>query len=124
MRVRIASSALTRKTVLLNPIIQTERGITMDMIMKRLLLFIVALCVIFFFAFFTLNKNDCVQQYDVSDVVDHPNVTVYGSGLYTYVVDENTGVVYLQYDGGRKCGLSVMLNQDGTPVTRDQLGIQ
>ena len=40
---------------------------------------------------------------------------------YYYIVDENTGVVYLQFDGNRRAGITVMLNIDGTPVTVDQI---
>nr|WP_297765594.1 DUF6440 family protein [uncultured Butyrivibrio sp.] len=44
---------------------------------------------------------------------------------YHYLVDENTGVVYLEYDSGLyKYGITVMLNADGTPVTAEQLGIE
>lgn len=47
-----------------------------------------------------------------------------GNEDYFYIIDKNTGVVYLGYDGFRKYGLSVMLNRDGTPVTAEQLGIK
>ncbi len=39
----------------------------------------------------------------------------------SYLVDKNTGVVYLQY---YRYGITVMLNKDGTPVTAEQLGIE
>ena len=47
---------------------------------------------------------------------------------WEYIVDNNTGVVYLYftyevpYQGYG--GITVMLNADGTPVTRDQLNLQ
>lgn len=47
-----------------------------------------------------------------------------GTENYFYIVDKNTGVVYLGYDGFRRYGLSVMLNRDGTPVTAEQLEIK
>lgn len=54
-----------------------------------------------------------------------PNITLasqMGSNYtYYYVIDENTGVVYLQFDGIRRAGITVMLNVDGTPVTVDQI---
>lgn len=34
---------------------------------------------------------------------------------YSILVDKETGVCYLEYDGGRQYGITVMLNQDGTP---------
>ena len=52
-----------------------------------------------------------------------PDLTAYGNGNYFYLVDNRTGVVYLEYSFGRQCGISVMLNPDGSPVTRDQLGL-
>lgn len=45
------------------------------------------------------------------------------SGYYYYVVDVNTGVVYLCFDSYYHYGITVMLNRDGTPVTAEQLGI-
>ena len=49
-----------------------------------------------------------------------PNLIRYDKGGYSYLVDNNTGVVYLQYQEG----ISVMFNPDGTPITRDQLGLE
>ncbi len=43
------------------------------------------------------------------------------SGGYSYLVDKNTGVVYLQCYRG---GITVMLNKDGSPITAEQLGIE
>lgn len=48
-----------------------------------------------------------------------PNLIRYDKGGYSYLVDTNTGIVYLQYS----YGISIMLNHDGTPITRDQLGL-
>lgn len=44
-------------------------------------------------------------------------------GVYYYIIDKNTGVVYLSYDSFRRHAITVMLNSDGTPITADQLGI-
>ena len=52
-----------------------------------------------------------------------PDVTAYGNGSYFYLVDNRTGVVYLEYSFSYQHGLSVMLNPDGSPVTMDQLGL-
>ena len=40
---------------------------------------------------------------------------------YFYVIDNNTGVVYLQFSGFRRAGITVALNADGTPITIDQI---
>lgn len=40
---------------------------------------------------------------------------------YFYVIDNNTGVVYLQFNSFRRAGIIVALNADGTPVTIDQI---
>ena len=40
---------------------------------------------------------------------------------YYYIIDNRTEVVYLLYDYGRKGGVTVMLNADGTPVLKNQL---
>ena len=42
---------------------------------------------------------------------------------FSYLVDKNTGVVYLWAHDGYNAGLSVMLNADGSVVTAEQLGI-
>ena len=47
-----------------------------------------------------------------------------GGGDYFYLVDKNTGVVYLAYRSAHRQGITVMLNRDGTPVTAEQLGIE
>lgn len=52
-----------------------------------------------------------------------PDLAAYGNGNYYYLVDNRTGVVYLEYSFGHQRGLSVMLNPDGSPVTMDQLGL-
>lgn len=43
---------------------------------------------------------------------------------YCYLVDNNTGVVYLEFDAGYRHAVTVMLNADGTPITAEQLGIK
>jgi hypothetical protein len=43
---------------------------------------------------------------------------------YSYIVDKDTGVVYLEYDYYYRHALTVMLNTDGTPVTAEELGIK
>jgi hypothetical protein len=67
-----------------------------------------------------------------SDYSNHvvPNIVELGRGnnsvmsdYYYYIIDRNTGVVYLSYDSYRRHAITVMLNADGTPVTAEQLGI-
>ena len=58
----------------------------------------------------------------------YPNMKVYavdaGTKDYYYVVDKNTGVVYIQFEGTRTAGITPALNADGTPMTADQLGLK
>ena len=65
----------------------------------------------------------------VSSQESQPRITVYAADAantltYYYVVDDRTGVVYLQFDGFYRGGITVMLNPDGTPVTKDQLELR
>lgn len=58
-----------------------------------------------------------------------PKIKVYSDKLYNkyrwwYVVDENTGVVYLQFEGYSRGGITPLLNPDGTAVTKEQLELQ
>ena len=53
--------------------------------------------------------------------IGYPNVTEYGNDGYFYLVDNNTGVVYLKYDGRYHCGLTVMTHKNGQPITIDEL---
>ena len=56
-----------------------------------------------------------------------PHVKAYGSfadidgKTYQYLIDENTSVVYLYVHSGAKCGITVVLNTDGSPMTEEQL---
>lgn len=43
---------------------------------------------------------------------------------YEYVVDTKTNVVYIHHIGTKKESLSIMLNADGTPVTKEQLDLE
>jgi len=53
--------------------------------------------------------------------IGYPNVTEYGDSKYYYIVDNNTGVVYLCYMYGYMCGITVMLDENGDPITVDDL---
>ena len=55
----------------------------------------------------------------------YPKIMQYGANTdeytYFYAVDERTGVVYLLFNSYKRAGISVALNPDGTPVTKEQL---
>lgn len=53
--------------------------------------------------------------------IGYPNVTEYGTGNYHYVVDNNTGVVYLRERDGYHDALSVMFDENGNVITVDKL---
>ena len=59
------------------------------------------------------------SKYNVPDI----SILTKDTGLYNYfyVVDNNTGVVYLQFSGYRRAGITAALNADGTPITIDQI---
>ncbi len=47
-----------------------------------------------------------------------------GGEVYYYIIDKNTGVVYLAFDSYERHGLTLMVNRDGSPITAEQLGIK
>lgn len=47
-----------------------------------------------------------------------------GGEAYYYIIDKNTGVVYLAFDAYGRHGLTLMVNRDGSPITAEQLGIK
>lgn len=53
----------------------------------------------------------------------YPKIMQYGADTYEYTyfyaVDERTGVVYLLGQGHYRLGITVALNADGTPVTKE-----
>lgn len=55
----------------------------------------------------------------------YPKITQYGADMeintYYYAVDERTGVVYLLFNAYHCTGMTVALNADGSPVTKEQL---
>lgn len=58
-------------------------------------------------------------QYSVPNIVDLAEGRI--DYTYSYVVDNNTGVVYIQVSGFRRVGITVALNADGTPITVNQI---
>ena len=85
--------------------------------MKRFLLMVITVCVLTSCA----PSNVVTNGYSIST----PNLLQFKlDEHYSYIVDKNTGVVYLEYDGYYRHALTVMLNADGTPITAEQLGIK
>ena len=91
--------------------------------MKRFLLMVIAVCAL----------TSCApNNANASDVDTHTNLVLENNILkikldrsyYSYIVDKNTGVVYLEHNSYREYALVPMLNADGTPVTAEQLGIK
>lgn len=70
-------------------------------------------------------EGQSLQKQSYSTELELPDVSLlaedWGRYSYAYVIDNKTGVVYLQFRGNYKAGITVMLNPDGTPVTVDQI---
>lgn len=58
-----------------------------------------------------------LEDYKELDLVSSNN----GDYGYSYLVDKNTGVVYLEYRGYYKYAITVMFNADGTIMTEDDI---
>lgn len=85
--------------------------------------FIVILCLVFSACGTNASRPEKNFTSEITpDMIEYGCTNVSG-GVYYYMVDKNTGVVYLSYDGYRRHSITVMLNSDGTPITADQLGI-
>ncbi len=85
--------------------------------MKRFLLIAIMACILTSCSPSNVDTN--------GDLISKPKLlTLEDDGCYTYIVDKNTGVVYLEYDSYYRHALTVMLNTDGTPITAEQLGIK
>jgi len=71
------------------------------------------------------NEGQSISTLSYSDKYNIPDISSLARDAdgynYFYVIDNNTGVVYLQFDGYRRAGITVALNADGTPVTIDQI---
>ena len=54
-----------------------------------------------------------------------PDMTILGKDAigytFTYAIDERTEVVYIILDSYRRGGITVAINSDGTPITKEQL---
>jgi uncharacterized alpha/beta hydrolase family protein len=59
------------------------------------------------------------EDYKVPDVTKIIS-PIYSSG-YNYLIDNNTGVVYLEYEGYCRHAITVMFNSDGTVMTEEDI---
>lgn len=55
-----------------------------------------------------------------------PDMTILGKDMmeytsFAYAIDERTEIVYIVFDGYRRGGITVAINSDGTPITKEQL---
>lgn len=62
------------------------------------------------------------DQNIVPNILSLSNTVDYGN--YFYIVDKNTHVVYLSYDGHKRAGITVLLKADGSPMLAEDLGIK
>lgn len=94
--------------------------------MKKFLLMVAMTCVLTSCSTSNIDVNGNTNE----DLIPTPNLliseatSVGNKQLYTYVIDKNTGVVYLGYDSAYRHALTVMLDTDGKPVTAKQLGVK
>ena len=65
-----------------------------------------------------VEKTVDTDTYKQPNVVAMPASQGYG---YSYLIDEDTGVVYLEYDNLNRYAITVMLKPDGTPVLKDDI---
>lgn len=71
-------------------------------------------------------KGQAQADYGNTENYELPNVTrvvsPYNDIGYNYLIDNNTGVVYLEYDGGStERAITVMFNADGTVMTEKDI---
>lgn len=70
-------------------------------------------------------KGQASADYGNTEDYKLPNVTRIVSqwnGIgYNYLIDNNTGVVYLEYDNNKSRAITVMFNSDGTVMTKKNI---
>ena len=94
--------------------------------MKKILKVIAVVCLIaVVLSLSGCNEGQSTQSVGYSIENNKADVTVLAKGVpkysYFYVVDNRTGVVYLQFHHNYCSGITVLLNPDGTPVLADQI---
>lgn len=70
-------------------------------------------------------KGQAPEDYGNTEDYKLPNVTRIVSQWnvkgYNYLIDNDTGVVYLEYEGSYGHGITVMFNEDGTVMTEKDI---
>lgn len=70
-------------------------------------------------------KGQAPEDYGNTEDYELPNVTrilePYHDRGYNYLIDNNTGVVYLEYTGSYGRAITVMFNADGTIMTEKDI---
>ena len=89
--------------------------------MKRLLITLSVLAIVLL----TGCKGQAPADYGNTEDYELPNVTrivsPWSDTGYNYLIDNDTGVVYLEYDGGYGRAITVMFNADGTIMTEKDI---
>lgn len=98
-----------------------NNGVTIGMVVGAILFVCAMVALLYLGSYGTAS----VQHIQADRNTPVPNISSYAGndGTYSYIVDKNTGVVYLQYTGIHATAISVMLNPDGTPIMAEQIGI-
>lgn len=70
-------------------------------------------------------KGQAPPDHENTENYKLPNISriasQWSSSGYNYLLDKNTGVVYLEYDGGHGRAITVMFNTDGTVMTEKDI---
>lgn len=70
-------------------------------------------------------KGQTLADYGDTSKYNTPNITAVRSSVagdgYNYIIDNNTGVVYLEWHSGYGAGITVMFNADGTVMTEKDI---
>ena len=89
--------------------------------MKRLIIILSVLAIVLL----TGCKGQAPANYGNTEDYKLPNVTRIVSQWnvkgYNYLIDNDTGVVYLEYEGSHGHGITVMFNADGTVMTEKDI---
>jgi len=62
-----------------------------------------------------------LSEFDTMYAHAKKNLDKLSKMIYESRFKEDTGVVYLQFEGYRRAGITVALNADGTPITVEQI---
>jgi len=94
--------------------------------MKKAILLVGLIAILFLLA--GCDGGKAIPENGYSDIYSKPDMKFLAKDVehydYFYVVDNATGVVYLQFSGYRRAGITVALNADGTPITVEQIEME